>query len=74
MVNISKPIIGILGVSLHDDEKNNEIALFSDYKNAVIKKDCIPFMFSPILNIDSFSFVKKHLLKKLTNISKCDII
>lgn len=54
MVNISKPIIGILGVPLHDDEKNNVIALFSDYKNAVIKKDCIPFMLSPILNIDYY--------------------
>lgn len=51
MVNISKPIIGILGVPLHDDKRNNVIALFSDYKNAVIKKDRIPFMLSPILNI-----------------------
>lgn len=36
MVNISKPIIGILGVPLHDDEKNNVIALFSDYSLGMI--------------------------------------
>ncbi len=52
MKDISKPIIGILGLPLHDDENYNIIAIFSDYKNAVIKKDCIPFMISPTLNID----------------------
>ena len=54
MENIAKPIIGILGIPLYDDEKNNIIALFSDYKNAVVEKNCIPFMIFPLLNIDYY--------------------
>ncbi len=52
MENNAKPIIGILGTPLYDDEKNNIIALFSDYKNAIVEKNCIPFMIYPLLNID----------------------
>lgn len=54
MENVSKPIIGILGVPLYDNEDNNIIAVLSDYKNAVFKKDCIPFMICPLLNIDYY--------------------
>ena len=54
MESISRPIIGILGVPAYDDEKNSIIALLNDYKNAVVKKKCIPFMICPLLNIDYY--------------------
>ena len=69
MKNISKPIIGILGVPLYDDEKNNIIALFGDYKNAVVKKNCIPFMIFPVLNVDYYG-TKLSKIPALTNKEK----
>lgn len=54
MENTSKPIIGILGIPLYDNEKSNIIALYSDCKNAVVEKNCIPFMIFPLLNIDYY--------------------
>lgn len=52
MGNISRPIIGIIGVPTHDFEDYSVIALYNDYKNAIIKNKCIPFMILPILDID----------------------
>lgn len=54
MENISKPIIGILGVPTYDNENDSVIALFNDYKNAIVEKDCIPFMICPLLSIDYY--------------------
>lgn len=49
-----KPIIGILGVPTLDDENDNVIALYADYKNMVIKKGGIPFMICPLSDIDYY--------------------
>ena len=54
MENISRPIIGILGVPTYDNENDSIIALFNDYKNAIVEKNCIPFMLCPLLSIDYY--------------------
>lgn len=54
MKNITKPIIGILGVPVSDNENNNVIALYSDYKNAIVQKGGIPFMIAPLSEIDYY--------------------
>lgn len=51
-----KIVIGILGVPSYDDEQFPIIALYNDYKDAVIKKQCIPFMITPVTNIDYNKF------------------
>lgn len=80
MKNTSKPIIGILGVPVYDDEKNSVIAVFNDYKNAITKKGCIPFVICPLLNIDYYGTklsdipdlteYEKEMYKEMTDI--CD--
>ncbi|MDD3341257.1 MAG: gamma-glutamyl-gamma-aminobutyrate hydrolase family protein [Bacilli bacterium] len=52
MKNVSRPVIGILGIPVCDDERDAVIALFNDYKNTVVRKGCIPFMISPLANTD----------------------
>ena len=52
MENISRVVIGIVGVPVHDDENFNVIALYEDYKKMTIEKNCIPFMLPPIKSID----------------------
>lgn len=69
MKSTAKSIIGILGIPLYDDEKYNIIALYSDYKNAVIEKNCIPFMIPPLLNIDYYG-TKLSEIPALTNKEK----
>jgi putative glutamine amidotransferase len=54
MKNVSRPIIGILGVPTYDNESDSVIALFNDYKNAIVEKNCIPFMICPLLSIDYY--------------------
>lgn len=48
----SRKIIGILGVPSHDDEDDSIISLYSGYNNAIVSKNCIPFMISPLTDID----------------------
>ena len=69
MENISKPIIGILGVPTYDDENRSVIALFNEYKNAVVKKGCIPFVICPLLSIDYYG-TKLSDIPKLTEEEK----
>ena len=52
MEDISRVVIGIVGVPVHDDEGFNVLALYDDYKKMAIEKDCIPFMIPPIQSID----------------------
>lgn len=52
----NKIVIGILGVPSYDDENYPIIALYNDYKDVVIKKGAIPFMITPVTNIDYNKF------------------
>lgn len=58
-----KPIIGILGVPGYNEFNYGVVALNDGYRNSLIKKDCIPFMINPYLDIDYAS-------TKLTEIPK----
>lgn len=48
-------IIGVLGTPTVDDENDSVIALYNDYKNVIVKNDCIPFMISPLLDINYYN-------------------
>lgn len=61
MLKKSKPIIGIIGVPTVDDEDDSVIALYTDYKNAIIKKGCIPFVIPPVSNIDYVNIKLKDI-------------
>lgn len=50
--NYTRKIIGVLGLPAVDDENDGIIALYKDYNNAIVKKECIPLMISPLTNID----------------------
>lgn len=54
---------------MYDDEKFNVIGIISDYKNAIIKNNGIPFMIYSLLNIDYFGS-KKDDIPELTNKDK----
>ena len=49
-----KPIIGVIGVPEHNDEGDPIIALYKDYKNAILTSGSIPFMIPPLLDIDYY--------------------
>ena len=53
--------------------KNNVIALFSDYKNATIKKVCIPFMHFLMLNIDYYGTKLSEILELIDKEKKLNI-
>lgn len=65
MKDISRSIVGILGVPTYDDENDPVIALYNDYKNVIVKKGCIPFMICPVLCIDYYG-VNLNDIPKLT--------
>lgn len=69
MKDISRPIIGILGVPTYDEENESVIALYNDYKNAVVKGGCIPFMICPLLSIDYYG-TKMSNIPELTDEEK----
>ena len=48
-------IIGVLGTPTVDDENDSVIALYNDYKNVIVKNDCISFMISPLLDINYYN-------------------
>lgn len=57
----SRKIIGILGVPSYDDENDSTIALYTHYKNAVVSKNCIPFMICPLADIDYWNTPSKEI-------------
>ncbi len=65
----NKLIIGIVGVPTVDDEQNNVIALYNDYKNTIIKKGGIPFMICPVSNIDYIN-TKLSDIPEITEVEK----
>lgn len=56
-----KIIIGIIGVPNYDDGENNITCIFNGYKEAIIERNCIPFMISPFLSIDYYGTKLKEI-------------
>ena len=65
----TRKIVGILGIPTVDDENDSVIALYKDYKDVIIQRDCIPFLISPISTID---YTKEEIknIKALTEKEK----
>lgn len=52
MVQKNRKVIGILGIPSVDDENDSVIALYKSYKDAIVKRGCIPFLINPVSDID----------------------
>ena len=52
MVKKSRLVIGIIGIPSYDDEHFLTISMYANYKKILVSKNCIPFMISPLQNID----------------------
>lgn len=46
-----KKVIGILGRPTTDFEDDKQIAILDDYRRAIIKKGCVPFIITPISDV-----------------------
>lgn len=79
-LKLSRKIIGVLGRPAVDDENDKLIAIYEDVRTSIIKKNCIPFMITPLANIDyintknsdipKLSEEEKNLLREMVDI--CD--
>lgn len=49
-----RPVIGIPGVPVDDQEKLSVIALYDDYRKMIMAKKCIPFMIPPYKDINYY--------------------
>lgn len=65
----NRPVIGVLGVPTHDDEGDSLIAIYNGVKNALVNKECIPFIICPLLGID-YSDTKLSDIPNLTDKEK----
>lgn len=52
MNHIKKPVIGVVGTPIVDDENDSAFAVFNDYHHVLVAKDCFPFVINPLTNID----------------------
>ena len=66
----TRKIVGILGIPTVDDENDSVIALYKDYKDVIIQRDCIPFLISPISTID----YTKEEIKNIKALTEKEII
>lgn len=60
-IKINKKIIGILGRPTTDFEDDKQIAVLDDYRRAVIKKGCIPFIICPLADINYVNQKQKNI-------------
>lgn len=49
-----RPVIGIPGVPVDDQEKLSVVALYDDYRKMLMAKKCIPFMLPPYKDINYY--------------------
>lgn len=65
----SKKVIGILGTIAVDEENDKIVALYDGYRNAIIKKGCIPFLITTYNDYDYLN-TKRADIPELTEEEK----
>lgn len=51
-INTTKKIIGVPGRPAVDDENDSLVAIYEEVRTSIIKKNCIPLMITPPINVD----------------------